>query len=97
MATWEAERFTCPQCHGPLDECADPDRDWFPQRSLCYKTMAAAAANAAYAEKHKAKPYHDGTFTFWHTDYTSQTPFRYDDGATVWVSEHDLTPDDDFI
>lgn len=59
--------------------------------------MANAAANWEYDEQHKARPFHDGTFTRWSAKQSRRFPYHYRDGVTVWVSTDDLTPDDDFL
>jgi hypothetical protein len=59
--------------------------------------MAREAANARYDKVHKDRQYHDGTFTHWADERSDNHPFQARDGVTIWVSEHDLTPDDDFL
>lgn len=59
--------------------------------------MALAAAQRKYDELHEAKPFHDGTFKVWAEKRSDRTPFHYLDGVRIWVSAHDLTPDDDFL
>lgn len=72
--------------------------DWFPQRTVCYATMAQAWAEHRYNEMHKDAPFHDGTFTEWGSERTRRTPFHFrDDGVTLWMASVDLSPDDDFL
>jgi hypothetical protein len=59
--------------------------------------MALASAEAKYEELHKVLAFHDGTFTNWSADRSSQTPFHYRDGVSLWVANIDLTPDDEFL
>lgn len=59
--------------------------------------MERAAAQAKYAELHEALPFHDGTFAKWAKERSASHPYRYDEGVTVWVAEHDLTPHDHFL
>lgn len=59
--------------------------------------MESQAANALYAELHKAKPYHDGTFENWSADRTAAHPYKYDEGVTIWIAETDLAPHDHFL
>ena len=59
--------------------------------------MEREAAERAYDELHKAKPFHDGIFKNWSPEWTPETQYHYRDGVTIWVSQHDLTPDDDFL
>lgn len=91
------ERGTCRECGRPLVECSDRDKDWFPQRTICYPTMNAQAANQSYAELHEKAPYHDGTHRSWSEKRTKAHPFRYDDGVKVWVHDVDLSPHDHFL
>lgn len=62
--------------------CSDPERDWFPQRTMCYPTAARELVGRRLLEKHKKAP------------GTDPHPL---DGMSVWVSQDDLTPDDGFI
>lgn len=80
-----------------MDECTDPEHDWYPQRTVCYKTMASASANARYDARHDAMPFHDGSFGSWTKDRSPAHPFHFRDGVTVWVHGTDLNPDDDFL
>lgn len=59
--------------------------------------MAAHAANDRYDRKHEAVPWHDGEFADWAKERDDDHPFHYRWGVNVWVSSHDLTPDDSFI
>jgi len=64
--------------------CADRDVDYFPQRTICWATAARRVAQRRWEKRIKdANP-----------DAAGYLP---DDGVTVWVSPHDLTPDDDFL
>jgi hypothetical protein len=80
-----------------MDECSDPRTSWYPQRRICYATMALQSAEAKYDELHKDLPFHDGTFSNWSVDRSRQAPFHYRDGVSLWVADIDLTPDDDFL
>lgn len=97
VADWEFERDRCPQCKRPGGECTDPDIDWFPQRDVCYPSMALAAVNAKYDELHEKRKFHNGTFESWSEKRSDSHPFHYRDGVGLWVSRVDLTPDDDFL
>lgn len=59
--------------------------------------MAVAAANAIYEERHRERPFHDGTFSNWSSKRSSTHPFHFRDGVRIWVSKWDLTPDADWI
>jgi hypothetical protein len=96
-ALQEAEHLVCPACGNLREECADPDRLWYPQRHICYASKTREAADRMYAEKHKAAPFHSGNERGWVKDFSPKTPFHFRDGARVWVSQLDLSPDDAFI
>lgn len=87
----------CPQCGHPAALCADPDVNWFPQRTVCEVTMARMGALNRYNLLHGKKPWHDGTFTSWAEKPSLEHPFKFDDGVNIWMSQYDLTPDDDFL
>jgi hypothetical protein len=78
-------------------DCEDIDGDWFPQRDICWSTAAAQVAQRKYDKLHEQRPWHDGTETVWNEKYSLLTPFHYRDGTSLWVSKHDLTPDDMFL
>jgi hypothetical protein len=80
-----------------VTECSDPQRIWYPQRSICFVSMENAAANARYDDKHRDKPYHDGQFKSWAKDRSPHHPYHARDGVTVWVHDEDLNPDDAFL
>lgn len=78
----ELER--CPECNGPRADCEDPDVPWFPQRLICWKTAASNVVHRRWQAKHEdAQP-----------DSAGYLPT---DGARIWLSKDDLTPDDDFL
>lgn len=91
----------CASCGGSVEDCSDSERDWFSQRTICYKAMERAAANAKYDERHKTQAYHDGTFPTdlagWATERSASHPYHARDGVTIWVHETDLNPEDDFL
>ena len=97
IAAWEVDQERCPHHGGPLSECPDDEKDWFPQLRICQPAMQLAAANRLYDLRHKDKPYHDGLRRFWAEEPSRLTPFHYRDGVTIWMSKDDLTPDDDFL
>lgn len=74
----------CPSCGNLRSVCSDPSRDWFPQRTMCYATASRDLVIRRLRKKHEKKE--PGT--------KDLHPF---DGMDVWVSEFDLTPDDDFV
>lgn len=65
--------------------------------SVCYVTMEQAAANARYDEKHKKRPWHDGTHKNWSSERSAGFPYQARDGVVIWAHEEDLTPEDDFL
>lgn len=97
IALWERERTTCPVHHGPLDECPDEERDWFPQRRVCWPAAQLAAAQRLYEELHKDEPYHDGSFEQWSKTASADFPFHYSDGVSIYLAETDENPEDDFL
>lgn len=58
--------------------------------------MIRSAAQARYDALHKEMPFHDGSFTTWAKERTSETPFEMNEGVTVGVADEDLHPWDDF-
>lgn len=97
IAVWENEQQVCRHHGGPISECPDDEKDWFPQRHICYVEMQLKAAQRAYDERHKAQSFHNGTFTHWSEKWSPYTPFHYMDGVTLWMSEVELSPDDNFL
>lgn len=84
QALAEYEDALCPQCHQLRSICEDPEQLFYPQLHRCNATAATQASNRLWQKRHKdAKP-----------DAAGYLPT---DGTAVWVSEQDLTPDDDFI
>jgi hypothetical protein len=76
---------TCPNCGGLRSECSDPTRDLYPQRSVCWPSAVRESVARRLTKKHEnAKP----------DPGTGLMPL---DGVSVWVSEFDLTPDDNFL
>ena len=84
-ALHESELLICPHCGNLREDCSDPTRPWYPQRNVCYASGALEVVNWRVREKHKK------------AERTLQNPSLPTDGATFWVSTHDLSPDDDFI
>ncbi|GAB3776781.1 hypothetical protein GCM10027600_43200 [Nocardioides ginsengisegetis] len=97
MARWQRKRSACPSCTGDRAECNDPEHDWYAYRIVCYRTMAAAAANAKWERLHADAPYHDGTFNSWVEKRSDAHPFHFSEGVTIGVSRHDMNPDDNFL
>lgn len=58
--------------------------------------MAVAAVNSKYDALHEDLPFHDGTFAAWGKE-SSEMPYSYRAGVTLWVSSQDLTPGDEFL
>jgi hypothetical protein len=97
LAGWEEEQARCSQHGGPRSECADPDKPWYPHRTVCVSAMEAARANRRYDQLHKDLQYHDGTFTSWGKNPSAEHPYHFRDGVTISVTPVDLSPDDDFL
>lgn len=96
-ALYEAELLICSNCGNLRKDCSDPTKPWYPQRHTCYARRAQAVADRMYGEKHDEAPYHNGSDAGWSKKSTRKSPFHFRDGVQVWVSEHDLSPDDRFI
>lgn len=83
-ALFDAERnLICPKCGNPREICSDPNRPWYPQRSTCYAKAAEEVAERVWRGKQEGK--------------SVALDMKPTDGTHVWVSEFDLTPDDDFL
>lgn len=94
----EAENFLiCPDCGNLREFCSTPDAlgELYPQRRICYTSMAQAAADRRYGEKHEQAPFHNGLFEGWSKDPKPLSPFHFRDGVHVWTAREDLG--DDFI
>lgn len=91
------ERDQTHSCGHALSVCSDKDREWFPQRTICYPTMETEAAASKWAALHEQHPYHDGTFKSWAKDRSDSHPYHFQAGVTVWVAETDLNPHDHFL
>lgn len=74
----------CRECGNLKSVCADPTVPWYPQRSYCY---ASAAREQIWRRTRKAFKQPDSTQAEPHTT----------DGLAWWMSQHDLTPEDDFF
>ena len=59
--------------------------------------MEQRAAEARYAALHEDAPYHDGTFEFWSSDRTADTPYRYDEGVDIVVTTENHEGSGDFL
>lgn len=70
-------------CGNLKSVCSDPDIGLYPQRSMCYVTAAESVTWRRLRAKHK-------------DNEPGAKPHPLD-GLTVWMSEHDLTPDDHFV
>lgn len=80
----EYQESLCPQCGQLRSICSDPSVSHYPQLHVCWATAAQMVASRRFHNLHeKAKP-----------DSAGYLPT---DGALVWVSDEDLTPDDDFL
>lgn len=102
VARWEVERDTCKFHGGPRSECADDDRDWFPQLTICQPSMQLAAAEARYMLLHTEEPYHDGVmvdghFVNWSDKQSLDFPYSVTDGASIWIAPQDLGFGGDFL
>lgn len=69
--------------------CADPDREWFEQLEVCHVTRHQQAAWAAFETLHEKRPWHNGDMTSWAEKQSTQHPFHYSHGVTVWAAAED--------
>lgn len=96
IALWTEQESTCPHCDQPRDVCSDPEVEWFPQRLVCYASMARQWAESSYERLHEAEPWHDGTYSQWSPKWSIETPYHYQHGVKIVVAPFDADPDDDF-
>lgn len=82
IARWEWERDTCPQCGQQREVCSDPERLFYPQRDVCWSTVAQAMNEKRYHRLYRSALDSD-------PDALA--------GHHIWVSTEDLTPHDDFL
>lgn len=73
----------CPSCGNLRSVCSDPERSWYPQREMCYASAALEVTQRRLVAKHEKKKRGSDLHPL--------------DGMRVWISEDDLTPDDDFV
>lgn len=78
------DELVCSSCGFLRSVCSDPELGVYPQRSMCYVTAAETFTWRRVREKHKGNE--PGT--------KEMHPL---DGMSVWMSEQDLTPDDNFV
>lgn len=97
IARYERERETCKFHGGPIEECGDDQRDWYPQRVICWPSAQLEATKRRYQMLHEKKPYHDGTFKRWVEDASLDYPFHAFDGVSFWLSPVDIPDDDDWL
>lgn len=64
--------------------CSSPESVWYPQRSVCWATATRELVQRKLHEKHKK-------------DEPGPKKYHPLDGVSVWVSQHDLTPEDNFL
>lgn len=76
-------REVCPDCGNLTEDCSDPTSGWYPQRRVCHSRMTVDFTWRRLREKHKE-----------HKGLSEPHPT---DGVTVWASQQDLTPDDNFV
>lgn len=97
IAKWHRDQEKCPRCGNPRSACKDPDRLWYPQRSICYASREQAAAQRRWELLHTDRPFHDGTYRDWAEKPSRSHPYHRDDGVTIWAATEDIAPDDDFL
>lgn len=98
VADWEADRERCAQCGRPRSECSDPEVDWYPQRTICWATVARDVAVRKYREMYSSKQYHSGGFDFPVEKFDAEVaPFSMFDGVSIWVSRTDHGEGGEFL
>lgn len=75
--------LVCSSCGNLRSVCSDPNVVGYPQRAMCYFTAIRDLTVRRVHAKHKKEPGTEG--------------LHPTDGMGVWVSDQDLTPDDDFV
>lgn len=83
------EQAICPRCGNLRSICSNPDIPHYPQLSVCFAWQAMATAYRMFNLKHDPK--NPGK------DPREEIETDPRDGAWIWMSTEDLTPDDDFI
>lgn len=97
VAEWHMSREECSQHGGPLSECSDPDKPWFPQMSVCNAAIEAASAKTLWELKHKDRPWHNGDFSSWAAEPSVTHSVHRDAGVNIWVAPTDLGVGGDFL
>jgi hypothetical protein len=77
------QREVCPSCGNLRSVCEDPDRLWYPQRSVCWATASRENVVRRLNEKRR--------------DVEPDRGYLPSDGEHIWVSTHDLTPEADWL
>lgn len=76
--------LVCPRCGNLREVCSDPEVGYYPQRDVCYSTAAHELTMRRLKSKHK-------------DNEPGPDEFHPLDGVRVWMSAHNLTPDDKFV
>lgn len=80
--------------------CSDPETVWYPQREVCFATMAKKAAEkrTAVLRDEKNAHWHDLTFKKWGPKRDPANDLIYEAGwgETVYAAAVDIDPDDAF-
>ncbi len=101
LAADQLRQEACPTCGSDIAECGHPAAEFYAQRLVCRRTMAAKAAANLYQQMHKDRPFHDGTFPKdphgWSESASRATPYHFMDGVSFYATPRDLSPDDDFL
>lgn len=72
----------CTSCGNLRSVCSDPNVPLYPQRAVCYATAVKELTVRRLRKKYPKDPGDE----------------LHDlDGVGVWVSPHDLSPEDDFV
>ena len=97
MAEYAREKAICPDCNHPVSKCSDPFKPWYAFRRICWATVERETAIATMkAVRGQNANFHDGTFTKWAKEWSTQYRVPAGAGETVGVAEVDLAPWDEF-
>lgn len=96
IARHDVEQEKCQHHGGPREECADPERPFYPQMTVCYAEMEADAANWRWDELYGDK-FHNGSFQNWSDKRSDSHPYSHRAGVKIWVTPEDIGLGGDFL
>lgn len=87
------QELVCQWCGNLRSVCSRDDVEWYPQRSVCHATAARELVMRQFHDAHMV----DGPGGDRVSPQATAEEYHYTDGVSLWVSDIDLTPDDDFL